>query len=159
VGKYIDQSDLEAALSTQTIAQIFAHPVTGAVDPIAVELIIDNAEAEVDSFLLGYIEMPLKAPYDRLVRLCALDFATVFAFRRNPEYVRTFGEDVRAWPLYAQAVDRMRRIQASAQRLSDNEGAGGAKPATVGGSVSSMVDDISYPNPPKPFFMGGIGDF
>ncbi len=134
MGKYIDQGDLEDRLGASTVAQLFADDFTnGAVNVNAIAATINDAEGEVDGFLLGVIDIESINGADRLLRLSALDFAESFAFKRHPEYVRTFGEGPREQGLYSRAKGRMERIRSAAQRLPDQPAA--AKPRNVGGIV------------------------
>lgn len=149
MGTYIVQADLEKALSPRTVLAIFQDdPAIGTADNDAVEAVIDRAEAQVDSALLGFVPMPLANPLDRLVKAVALEFAIAYSFERHPEYVRAFGESQRQ-----NKIDRaelmLARIQQALRRLPDNNtaatvGAGGTT-YNVGGIVTAsgprtMVD-------------------
>ena len=137
MGKYIDQTALELRLSPQTVAAIYTDGNTGEINTAAISAIIDDAEGEVDSYLIGYAgPYPLTDPVDRLVALCALDFAIAFSFRRDPAYVRQFGDDPRSYGTYTRAKERMSRIQSATQKLPDQP-APGTAPLNVGGVVVS----------------------
>ena len=146
MGKYISQKDLENALTSQTVGNLFADEVnTGQVNVGAIEDVIDRAEGEVDSFLIGYEkDVASLNGSDRLLKGCALDFAKCFSFERDPEYVRTYGEDPRGYMLYKRAVQRMERIQEAVQRLPDQPNQ--SKPANVGGIVVTTGPNIVTPS-------------
>lgn len=155
MGNYIQQSHLEGALSVATVIAACDDDRDGAADASVIAQIIENAEAEVDSFLFGYYTVPLPAPIDRIVKLAALDFAISFLFRRHPEYVRTFGNEPRSMRLYENAVARMKSIQAGAQALPDTS-------ATVGRAkniAKPMVNTEPRMSLPNSNGTGGTGDF
>lgn len=137
MGKYIDQGALERALTPQTVAALYTDGNTGQVNTQAISDAIDYAEAQVDSFLIGYANnYQFPEPTDRLIRAAAIDFAMSYSFRRNPEYVRRFGDVNREGNLYNGAVSLMRRIQDAIQKLPDQP-APSTSPKNVGGlSVS-----------------------
>ncbi len=119
MGQYIEQVNLERALSPKTVLAIFDDaPAKGRVNQEALAEVIERAEAEVDSWLVGIYTQPIAAPFDRLLKHAALDYAVAFSFERHPEYVRTFGEDQRA-QRWKRANDRMMRIRDGLQRLPD----------------------------------------
>lgn len=119
MGTYIEQINLERALSPATVLAIFDDdPPTGRVNQEAIAEIIERAEAEVDSWLVGIYDLPIPAPYDRLLKVAAIDFAVAFSFERHPEYVKTFGEEKRA-ERWKRGSDRMMRIRDGLQRLPD----------------------------------------
>ena len=137
MGKYIDQGVLERALTPQTVVALFTDGNTGEVNVEAVGDVIDYAEAEVDSYLIGYAgTYPFGEPTDRLLRAAAVNFAISFSFRRNPEYVRQFGDMNRADNQYQMAKGLMLRIQAVTQKLPDQPAAATA-PLNGGGIVVS----------------------
>lgn len=144
MGKYIAQIDAEKALSAETMAQIYVpDPASGVLDVLAIETDIEYAEAEVDSYLVGVRDVAHLKRWDNLLRLSAIEFFLVFAFRTHPEYVRTYGENPRADGLYKRAQARMERIQAAVQELAAQP----TRPANVGGIIRSggprmMIDGI-----------------
>ncbi len=137
MGKYTDQGALERALTPQTIAALYTDGNTGAVNVQAIADVIDYAEAEVDSYLIAYAgDFPFPEPTDRLLRAAALNFAIAFSFRRNPEYVRKFGDMNREGNQDAMASALMKRIQASIQKLPDQPSPV-TSPKNVGGVTVS----------------------
>ena len=132
MGKYVDQADLERALSKSAVAYIYTDPGSSVINVQAINLNIERSEAEVDSWMLPEIDSksPTFNQRDRLVRGCALDFLICFSYERHPEYVKTFGDDPRTMARWVRASQRMERIQAATQRLPDQ---GSTKPANVGG--------------------------
>lgn len=142
-GKYVSATDLINRITPQVYLAMFDDENTGEVTIVndaAVQLVIDEAEGEVDSYLLTERGLPLPAlvggVVDRLVKLAVLDFAEVLSYR-HPEYIKTYGESAKADALWERAEKRMERVRSAIQRLPDVDQAGG-KPANVGGII---VDD------------------
>lgn len=133
MGKYVEQADLERALSKSTVGYIYTDPGASVVNVQAIALNIERAEGEVDSWLLPEVDVhnPLFNVRDRVVRGCALDYLICFSYERHPEYVRTFGEDPKTMSRWVRANERMERIQVATMRLPDQPAA--TKPANVGG--------------------------
>jgi hypothetical protein len=119
MGTYINQVDLENALSPQTVAEIFNDSGDGEFSQVAMEAIIDRAEAEVDSRLPGFYTYPLVAPIDRMIRHAATTYAMAFSFERHPEYVRQFGENDRVGGMYKRGERLMDQIQSRIKVLAD----------------------------------------
>lgn len=132
MGKYVDQADLERALSASTVAYIYTDPGSSIINTEAIALNIERAEAEVDSWMIPEVNPndPGFIQTDRLVRGCALDFLICFSYERHPEYVRTFGDDPRTMSRWKRACERMERIQQATQRLPDQQA---VKQQNVGG--------------------------
>jgi hypothetical protein len=140
-GRYIAAADLINRLTPTTYIAIYddsSNNDVTSVNDAAVQLDIDSAEGEVDSYLITEQSLPLPAlaggKIDRLVRLAAIDFAEALAWLRHPEYVRTFGENKRSAGIWDRANARMRRIKSAIQELPDNVRENG-KPGNVGGVV------------------------
>lgn len=132
MGKYISQTDLAVALSPDTFVKLFNDdPTTDQLNQMAIDDVIDRAEGEVDSFLIGVNDVSKLNRFDRELRTAALDFARCFSFERRPEYERTFGEFPRGRELYKRATQRMQRVQQAAQELPDQQ----QRPKNVGGIV------------------------
>ena len=155
MSKYITKTDLENALSPATVFELFGDANNGTLNETAIEAVIEDAEAEVESFLIGFVKLPLSATYDALIKRACKDFAMSFSFERHPEYVKCFGEEKRA-ERWKRAVDRMVRIRTAAQRLPDNEAEAGP-PANVGGKVGA-IGQCTRPDPPRRVF-GNSGDW
>lgn len=134
MGKYITQLDVEHRLSAASVAYIFTDPGADTINAAALNGCIDDAEAEVESWLLGDIDITSESfnRVDRLLRRCAVDFFCCYAYERRPEYEKTFGEDPRGGSRWKRATQRMERIQASLQKLPDQPS---VKPANVGGII------------------------
>jgi hypothetical protein len=146
MGKYINQVDLENALSAPTVKKIFTDPLSTTLNTAAIADVIDRAEGEVDSFLITVIDInsPNLNRFDRLLRQAAIDFAKVFAFERHPEYEKTVGEDPRGSSLYKRAKDRMERIQSAVQELPDQPA---VRPTNTGAVIHAtgprmMIDGL-----------------
>lgn len=143
--KYITQSDLEAALPPQTLVQLTDDDGDGVADSYVVSSIIEDAEAEVDGYLVG--QYPTELGVDRLVKLSCKEIAMAFLFRRHPEYVRSYGERERADSLYKRALERLDRIQNAEQSLPDIVNEDGIRPKNVGGIVSAGGPRLFVSNP------------
>ena len=111
--------DLEDAVTASTLVQLTDDDRDGVADTRVVASVIEDAEAEAQSFLPGYYSLSAIPGTDRLVRLAIRDFAISFLFRRHPEYVKTFGQGSRSDALYNRAVERCQRIQQGTQQLPD----------------------------------------
>lgn len=140
-GKYITARNLIDRLTERTYVAMFDTNNTGQVsqvDDAQVQQVIDNAEAEVDSFLLTIRLLPLPATIspsiDRLVVLCCLDFAQGFAYELHPEYARQYGDGTKGETIMERARLRMQRIRAGIQELPDVDAQAG-KPTNIGGIV------------------------
>jgi len=145
MGQYISVADLLAALGETVLNATADDDNDGTPDPAVLALVIEEAEAEVDSYLYGFFTLPLMEPTDPLVRLASLDFAVAFLMERHPEYVRDrdaqYGKD-----RYARAQDRILRVQQARQRLPREETK--QTPKNVGGIV---IDGGTK-------FFGGVGE-
>jgi hypothetical protein len=144
-GRYIDAAAMILRLTPATYVAIYDDDNNNDptnVNDAAVQADIDGAEGEVDSWIIAQYPMPLPATtaptVDRLAKLAALDYACSLAWRRHPEYVRTFGENPRADGLWQMAEARMKRIQEAIQQLPDIVEQGVASPRNVGGV---LLDD------------------
>ena len=134
MGTYIDATKLETALTARTYQELFAlGPTTNVIDTDAVAQVIRRAEGQVNSYLLGVYTYPLDPATDSLLEDACLLFATSYAFMRNPEYVRTYGE-VGKVQQYQEAKELMLRIQAAKQRLPEVSQV--SKPKNIGGVVA-----------------------
>ena len=99
-----------------------------------------RAHAEVASFMPAILNVvPAEQPAANvsvLLQHAELDFAVCLAYRRHPEYVKTYGADP-GGPMYKECVARMTRIQAGTQQIAPNDNPP-ATPGNLGGS--SLVD-------------------
>jgi hypothetical protein len=135
MGKFISQIDVENRWSPSSVAYVFTDPGSSSINADALAACIDDAEAEVESWLLGDIavDSPAFNRADRMIRRCAFDFFCVFAYRRRPEYEKTFGDAPRGQSLWEDAQARMQRVQASLQRLPDQPN---LTPGNLGGIIT-----------------------
>lgn len=134
MGTYIDAAKLRTALTPRTYTELFIlDPEAETIDTDAVAQVIRRAEAQVNSYLLGFYTYPLDPATDALIEDACLMFAQALAMMRNPEYVRTYGE-VGKVQMYIEAKEMMLRIQAAKQRLPEVSQV--AKPKNLGGIVS-----------------------
>ena len=132
-GIWLEQTDLTNVLSVATFAAIFDDASTGVTNLDIVASVIERAEQEVMSWLIGQYGQAVQSDpglgADLFLKGCALEFAIVFAFDRYPEYVRANGKEREA--RYARAEERMTRVLQSRQRPTALKNL----PANVGGST------------------------
>ena len=107
----------------------------------AVALCLRRAHAQVSSRLPGLFaqlsaEQPQDAQVPDTLRDAELAFAVVYAYRRHPEYVRTFGAGPNG-ELWKEALDQVARLQTGVQRIPANDNPPAPAPANVGGIVTS----------------------
>jgi hypothetical protein len=124
-----------------------------------VVLLLNRAHALTISWLPGIYktlpaEPPATAPY--LLVSAELDMAVCLAYRRHPEFVRTYsaepgGKLVQEW------VEMMKRVQIAEQEIAPNDNPPEAKPENTGGKVES--GDPANPVPVAKFFANGTTDF
>ncbi len=119
MGKYITRTDLENALNPGTVLALFDDANDGAGNSAAINSVIDDAEAMIDSYLQTvYRGVPLTASTDRLIKKAAKDFAVAYALERHPEYIAGYGEARRA-ERWKRAQDMMERITNAVVQLPD----------------------------------------
>jgi phage gp36-like protein len=129
--------ELANDISPETLIALTDDDKDGVADMRVVAQIIENAEAEVSSFLFGYYDPSVKKSTDRLLRLAMLDYAKCFLFRRKPEYAKSIGKENAADMLFKQAERRMEKIQQATQKLPDVEPDKGPKNA---GNAGNYID-------------------
>ncbi len=119
---YIDQSDLENALSPATVVQLYNDVNQDAVYAPALLGVLKRASGEVDSYLARVYVGPFpiaQSPVPEAVKNCALEFAIAFSFERHPEYVHTYGEQYRGATRYKRACEMAERLATGLQELPD----------------------------------------
>jgi len=148
----IDAPGLRAALSPPTYMAIFDDDNTGNVSTVdasaQVAQILARAHVTVDSFLVGiYQTMPadLPSPVSELLVDAELAFAIVYAYRRHPEYVKTYGAEA-SGPLYKEALEKMERIQAGTQQIPPDDNPPANEPGNVGGFTTDNGNRIISDN-------------
>lgn len=145
---WLAQSDLENATSVEDVLAIFDDTNSGAVNLAAIAQVINSAEQEVLSWLVGeYGPAPMSAQTlaelaaDPFLKSAALEFAKWFMFDRKPEYVRSSpSSQTERWD---RATARMERIANARQRPPTVV----VKPANVGGIFHPGQQTIYTPNP------------
>lgn len=137
-GSYISQTDLENRISAATVRELFDDNLDGTADAVPVQDVIDQAEAEVNSYLSrAYPDLTLpvvQSPMPKVLVTASLMFAVPFSFLRHPEYVRTFGENPRGQSMLDQAHAFMERLCSGKQFLFGVTAE--SKPSTVGGTFT-----------------------
>jgi phage gp36-like protein len=136
MGIWIDQDTLVAAIGPTDVVALFDDDNDGMADAAAIELVIGDAEAEVQSYLVGDYPnpLPVSASSDNLLRRSAIDFAVCYAYERRPEYPRTKSEATKRQTRFERATARMQRIQSAIQIPPTLSQA--AQPANIGGIVT-----------------------
>lgn len=145
-GKYIDTDILVLRMTETQFLACYDEKRTGKVEEVddeIVQLDIDSAEGEVDSYLVLLHDLPVEMPagvqpkIDRLVKLAALDYCQALAWLHHPEYPRTFGENGKARGLWAIAEKRMERLRKDLQQLPDLVAKASLVPKNTGGFVQT----------------------
>lgn len=141
MGSYITIDDIVNSISPTTVLALCDDIGTGDIDSpeviAVVESVIARAEAEVNSYLIrAYPKLVfpvVQVPLSVMLVQAALGFAIPFCYMRHPEYVQTYGDDVRGG---ADAVDNARAFM---ERLCTGQ---------------QFLFDV--PAEPKPSVLGGI---
>lgn len=145
MGTYINAADLETALTPTTYVELFADdPATNTINTSAVNQVIMEAEALVNSYLLGFYTFPLDQATDGLILHATLMYARALSYMRRPEYVRTYGE-VNKVSQYEVAEKTMVNIQRALQRLPQVSQV--SPPKNIGGVVSNTGTIMIGNNP------------
>ena len=137
----ITAQDLVDALSLPTYMAIFDDANTGNQTTVnastQVATCLARAHATTTSFLPAiYATPPTTTPaVSQLLRDAELQFAVVYAYRRHPEYVKTYGAEA-GGSLWKEALETMERIQAGAQRVPSDDNPPEPKPENIGGSTA-----------------------
>lgn len=140
---YATVQDLVDALSVPTFVAVFDDAGLGDLASIMgstpVALCLKRAHAQVASRLTGIYDVtPAEQPDDAnvsdLLRDAELAFAMIYAYRRHPEYVRTYGAGPNG-DLWEEALDNVMRIQTAKSRIAKNDKPPAPQPANVGGVV------------------------
>lgn len=116
---WLDQTDLENAMSVATVAAIFDDANTGTLNTHAMNGVIERAEQEVLSWLVGQygpnIQQDQDIATDMFLKGCSVEYAVAFAFDRHPEYVRANGKE--RGERFERAQSRMERVLQARQRV------------------------------------------
>lgn len=140
MGAYITLDTIVKAISPTTVLALCDDDNIGDINApeiaAVVEELIGRAEAEVNSYLLrAYpnLSFPVvQSPLSVMLKQAALGFAIPFCYMRHPEYVRTYGDDVKGGTgALDNARAMMERICTGQQYLVDVPAQ--QKPSTVGG--------------------------
>jgi len=140
VGDYITVADIVNAVSPSTVLALCDDGPIGDINApeitAVVESVIERAEAEVNSYLMrAYPRLTfpvVQDPPSVMLRQAALLFAIPYMYMRHPEYVKTYGDDVRGGiDAVNDARDFMDRLCTGRQFLFDVPAE--PKPSVVGG--------------------------
>jgi len=158
VGAYITLETIVKAISPTTVLALCDDENIGDINsPEVAEVIdeiIERAEVEVNSYLMrAYpnLQFPVtQSPLSVMLKQAALNFAIPFCYMRHPEYVRTYGDDVRGG---VAALDNarafMERVCTGQQYLVDVPAQ--SKPSVVGG--------VFFANGPRTILDGPNGEY
>lgn len=153
MGNYVDQGDLENAITPRAVLEIYDDTKTRTINKTALDANIDRAESMVDSYLEPEQRVPLadavlqpgsvqpvgvKKPVDRLVKNAALLFLIVYSYERHSEYAKVYGKTIEKNTTAAEAL--CLRIQQGTQRLPDTNPT--APPKNVGGFTFSDAHNM-----------------
>lgn len=142
---YCTVQDLVDTLSVATFMALFDDEPLGDLAAVmgapAVSLCMRRAHSQVASRLTGIYgiapaEQPNDAQVPDLLRDAELAFAVVYAYRRHPEYVRTYGAGPNG-DLWEEALDAVNRIKAAVNMIPKNDNPPETRPRNVGGLVVS----------------------
>lgn len=140
LGNYIQLVDISNAVSPTTVLALADDGNTGNIADSGVlaivESIIARAEAECNSYVVrAYPKLIIpvaQSPLSTMLKQASLMFAIPYLYMRHPEYVKTYGDDVRGG---TGAVDNarefMERLCTGRQFLFDVPAE--PKPSVVGG--------------------------
>ena len=140
---YFSQTDLENALSVNTVKAAYDDDHDGVVDTGPIAACIAYGNAECNSFLRNVLTTSSGAPvtlplstFPDEVKFAALDFGIAYTMRRRPDVVRAMGE-VPWTDFYDEAIKKMDRYCKSVQRVPATSGAH----ATAGGAILNPDSD------------------
>lgn len=140
MGNYVAIGDIVSAISPTTVLALADDDNTGDIGDSGVIAVVGSviarAEAEVNSYLMrAYptLTFPVvQSPLSVMLQQAALMFAIPYLYMRHPEYVKTYGDDVRGGTDAVQnARDFMDRLCTGRQFLFDVPA--GPKPSVLGG--------------------------
>lgn len=140
MGTYVTIDDIVSAVSPTTVLALADDDNSGDIADTGiiavVESVIARAEAEVNSYLMrAYPKLVLpvvQAPLSMMLKQASLMFAIPYLYMRHPEYVKTYGDDVRGGTgAVDNARDFMDRLCTGRQFLFDVPAE--PKPSVIGG--------------------------
>lgn len=158
---YITQTDLEHAITRNTVKAIFDEG-DNEVDAEAMAACIAYATSECNSFLRKVLlsggvklSLPLSAVPDE-VKFAALDFGLAYGARRKPDVAKAMG--IASWTeFYKAAAERMKRYCEAEQFVAPAV----AEPATAGGALLNpdVDEDGTEQDPPDESRWTDMGGF
>jgi|HubBroStandDraft_6_1064221.scaffolds.fasta_scaffold1650273_1 hypothetical protein len=157
---WLTQGDLEGAMTIATVAAIFDDSNSGNLNQAAIALCIKRAEAQIQSWLVAELG---PAPFsdtvlqqlsdDPLLYDAALLQAIIYAYDRDPAYVRANGKE--RIDRNKTLVDMMERILDARQRPPTVA----TPPANVGGVVVDNAARLYVDSPGSPPGNRNSGDY
>ena len=148
MGNYLTQTggsgatgDLTNAIGNERLS-ILCPDSSGYVSSAACTEVIDDAEAEVDSILGPGFTVPTTSPsVPRVVKLCAKNIATHFAYRRVTEFRDEQGR-AGCFADYEQAIKRLKELRSGMRDMGDETSSKSAQvPGTVYASTQKFIVD------------------
>lgn len=141
---YFALQDLIDVMSEETFMAVFDDQGSGSLDTVKastqVATVVRNAHAFVRSWLGPVYGSSLPADnttpttMSDLVRCASLEVAQCYAYRRRPEFVKTYGA-FPGGPMWKGAIEMLERIQAGTQRIPANDHPPVDPPPNVGGEL------------------------
>lgn len=146
MGIYIQQSDIQAAMSSDDYSRLFDRNGSGIAAEILAftNLCIAFAESRINSVIQGRLTTPLPAPIDVFVQGLAIDLACMRAARYHPAYV---GDDKSPYAIQAkEAMATLKDLVRDRDARTVTSNAGIAQPrARVDNTTQS--DGVTPTNP------------
>lgn len=119
---YITKTDLENALSPETVTALYNDQEQGVVYEPALLGVLTRASSMVDSYLARVYKGPFpvtQLPVPEAVKNCCIEFAIAFSFERHPEFVHTFGEAYRSTTRFKRATEMAENLATGLQEIPD----------------------------------------
>lgn len=130
---YITQTDVENAVGTALLSQLFSDGVGGVSSALVDEAMLD-AEGDANSILGPSFVVPVVGPVARILSRCCVDLTIFYGYERKPEF-RISGGDNPEQKRYDRAQKQLKDLK-SGERDMGNE-TPEAKSALTGGVVYS----------------------
>jgi phage gp36-like protein len=140
VALYIVQSDLENAVGTALLSQLFSDGVGGASATLVTEAMTD-AQGDADSILGPDFSVPITGTIPRILKRCCVDMAIFYGYERKPEF-RITGGDNPEQKRYDRARMILKDVKKGERDLGDEVSAKSAAQGGVvlGSSTTFIVD-------------------
>ena len=127
---YFTQTDVENAVGTALLSQLFSDGVGGVSSALLDEAMLD-AEADLNSVLGPDFVVPLSGTAPRIITRCCVDMTVFYGYERKPEF-RVSGGDNPEEKRYTRARKILKDLKTGERDMGDETA---AKSAAVGGEV------------------------